>query len=143
LPGGGGYGNPLQRDPSDVLTDVQGGFATCESALRDYGVVFADGTVDASATEALRASRTRSPSTAFGFGSDRERWEEVFTDAAMTELNDRLYALPKAVRQDVRRAVFEAVVPGITESAGRPITDLLPDSGAATRRLREQLDAMA
>jgi N-methylhydantoinase B len=142
LPGGGGYGDPLQRDPSDVLADVQCGFVTCGSALRDYGVVFADGTVDASATEVLRISRTRSPRTAFGFGPDRERWEEVFTDAAMTELNDRLYALPKALRQDVRRAVFEAVVPGITESAGMPITDLLPEPAAATRRLREQLDAM-
>ena len=141
LPGGGGYGDPLQRDPHDVLTDVQGGFVTCEAAIRDYGVVFADGAVDASATEALRASR--SPNAAFGFGPDRERWEQVFTDAAMTELNDRLYALPKAVRQDVRRAVFEAVVPGITESAGQPITELLAEPAAAARRLREQLDAMA
>ena len=111
-----------------------------DAALRDYGVVFADGTIDANATEVLRATRTRSAKTTFGFGPDRERWEAVFTDAAMTELNDRLYALPKAVRQDVRRAVFEAVVPGITESAGRPITDLLIEPAAAARRLREQLE---
>ena len=127
LPGGGGYGDPLQRDPRDVLTDVQGGFVTCEAATHDYGVVFADGAVDASATEAARASRKRTPSNEFGFGPDRERWEQVFTDAAMTELNDRLYALPKAVRHDIRRAVFEAVVPGITQSAGRPITEPLTD----------------
>ena len=69
--------------------------------------------------------------------------EQVFTDAAMTELNDRLYALPKAVCQDIRRAVFEAVVPGITQSAGRPITELLTEPATAARRLREQLDAMA
>jgi N-methylhydantoinase B len=143
LPGGGGYGDPLQRDPPDVLADVQGGFITREAAMRDYGVIFADGAVDASATEALRSSRKRTPSKEFGFGPDRERWEQVFTDAAMTELNDRLYALPKAVRQDIRRAVFEAVVPGITQSAGRPITELLTEPATAARRLREQLDAMA
>ena len=48
--------------------------------------------VDTGATQTLRASHARPPSTAFGFGRDRERWEEVFTDAAMTELNDRLFA---------------------------------------------------
>ncbi len=58
----------------------------------------------------------------------------------MTELNERLYALPKAVRQDVRRDVFEAAVPGITGSAGRAITELLTDPSAATRRLRAALD---
>ena len=51
--------------------------------------------------------------------------------------------VPKAVRQDVRCAVVEAVVPGVIESAGWPITELLTDPAAAARRLREQLDAMA
>ena len=128
LPGGGGYGDPLQRDPADVLADVQGGFVTCEAATRDYGVVIRRWCGGRDGDRGIARARARGcRSTAFGFGPDRERWEEVFTDAAMTELNDRLYALPKAVRQDVRRAVFEAVVPGITESAGRPITELLTE----------------
>jgi len=90
----------------------------------------------------LRASRAAALPVTFGFGPDRELWEQVFTDAVMTELNDRLYALPKAVRQDARRAVFEAAVPGIADSAGRPITELLTDPAAASRRLRAALDAM-
>ena len=43
----------------------------------------------------------------------------------------------------MRCAVVEAVVPGVIESAGWPITELLTDPAAAARRLREQLDAMA
>ena len=39
LPGGGGYGNPLQRDPSAVRDDVLNGYVTLEAAERDYGVV--------------------------------------------------------------------------------------------------------
>ncbi|MEU0502396.1 hydantoinase B/oxoprolinase family protein [Nocardia sp. NPDC005998] len=37
--GGGGYGDPLLRDPQLVLDDVLDGKVTVEAALRDYGVV--------------------------------------------------------------------------------------------------------
>jgi N-methylhydantoinase B len=39
LPGGGGYGNPLERDPQAVLDDVVNGYVSLEAAERDYGVV--------------------------------------------------------------------------------------------------------
>ncbi len=52
--GGGGCGDPLERDPSLVLFDVEAGLATAEGARR-YGVVIADGKVDEAATAALRA----------------------------------------------------------------------------------------
>jgi N-methylhydantoinase B len=39
LPGGGGYGNPFERDPQAVLDDVLNGYVTLEAAARDYGVV--------------------------------------------------------------------------------------------------------
>jgi N-methylhydantoinase B len=39
LPGGGGYGNPFERDPERVLQDVVDGYTTIEAAERDYGVV--------------------------------------------------------------------------------------------------------
>ena len=142
LPGGGGYSDPWQRDPADVLADVCAGFVTCEAAARDYGVVIVGAEIDIAATKATRASRKHVPCATFGFGPDRERWEEVFTDATMTELNDKLYALPKAVRQDVRRGVFEAAVPGISDSAGRAITELLTDPTAAAQRLRVAINAL-
>ena len=37
-PGGGGYGDPRQRDPLRVLRDVRDGLVTVGSAERDYGV---------------------------------------------------------------------------------------------------------
>ena len=59
-PGGGGYGNPLRRDPARVAEDVRNGFVSREDARDDYGVVFQDGgfSVDEPATEALRAGKT-------------------------------------------------------------------------------------
>ena len=37
-PGGGGWGDPLEREPERVLQDVTEGFVTPASALRDYGL---------------------------------------------------------------------------------------------------------
>ena len=39
VPNSGGYGDPLERDPELVLSDVLDGFTTAELAERDYGVV--------------------------------------------------------------------------------------------------------
>lgn len=53
--GGGGWGSPLEREPSAVATDVIKGLVSVAGARR-YGVVLnAKGEVDSSATEALRA----------------------------------------------------------------------------------------
>jgi N-methylhydantoinase B len=37
--GGGGFGDPLERDPAAVREDVIDGYVTIERAARDYGVV--------------------------------------------------------------------------------------------------------
>jgi N-methylhydantoinase B len=56
-PGGGGYGNPLMRDPELVSRDVGRGYYTRAEARALFGVVLSpDGALDAAATEALRAS---------------------------------------------------------------------------------------
>jgi N-methylhydantoinase B len=57
--GGGGYGDPMDRDPARVLRDVVGGYVSVESAREDYGVVLTDGGlgVDRAATSAARAER--------------------------------------------------------------------------------------
>jgi N-methylhydantoinase B len=44
--GGGGFGNPLERDPERVRADVRDGFVTVEGAARDYGVVLDQQTLD-------------------------------------------------------------------------------------------------
>ena len=51
--GGGGWGDPLKRDPALVLADVKRSLATVEGA-KDYGVVITKGAVDEAATKALR-----------------------------------------------------------------------------------------
>jgi N-methylhydantoinase B len=60
-PGGGGYGDPLARDPDAVLADVREGVVSPEAAERAYGVALArDGhswSIDRAATQALRAQR--------------------------------------------------------------------------------------
>jgi N-methylhydantoinase B len=39
--GGGGYGDPLQREPARVVDDVLDGYVSVESAERDYGIIVA------------------------------------------------------------------------------------------------------
>jgi N-methylhydantoinase B len=51
--GGGGWGNPLERDPELVLQDVRRGLVTAEGA-RAYGVVLAGDAVDTAGTSRLR-----------------------------------------------------------------------------------------
>ena len=62
LPGGGGWGDPLDRDPSNVLNDARNEYISVEGANRDYGVVIDSSTwtVDLVATRNLRESRRRS-----------------------------------------------------------------------------------
>ena len=55
--GGGGHGHPFGRPEAAVLDDVLGGFVTEGAAADLYGVVVADGAVDARATRARRADR--------------------------------------------------------------------------------------
>jgi N-methylhydantoinase B len=64
--GGGGWGNPLERDPQRVLDDVLDEYVSKEAAEREYGVVLrgsaasGDLCLDREATQALRAARRRS-----------------------------------------------------------------------------------
>lgn len=56
--GGGGYGNPLEREPERVFEDVCEGLVSIDAAREFYGVVFdEDGNLDLAATDALRATR--------------------------------------------------------------------------------------
>jgi len=56
-PGGGGYGDPLERPPEQVLADVRDGKVSVEAAREDYGVVVdpETGEVDEEATRKRRA----------------------------------------------------------------------------------------
>ena len=61
--GGGGFGDPLGREPERVKVDVRDGYVSIEGAARDYGVVITGDPdsdpegleLDLAATEKLRA----------------------------------------------------------------------------------------
>ncbi|GHE93971.1 5-oxoprolinase [Amycolatopsis deserti] len=63
--GGGGWGDPLARDPERVLADVRNAYVSVEGAARDYGVVVVGDPhhdpeglrIDEQATAELRARR--------------------------------------------------------------------------------------
>jgi N-methylhydantoinase A/oxoprolinase/acetone carboxylase beta subunit/N-methylhydantoinase B/oxoprolinase/acetone carboxylase alpha subunit len=58
MPGGGGWGDPLDRDPKAVCWDVLNEKVSREAARELYGVVLADdGSIDEQATAVLRRSR--------------------------------------------------------------------------------------
>ena len=52
--GGGGYGQPAQRDPQLVLDDVLDGYVSIQAAEEIYKVVIRDGIIDEEATAELR-----------------------------------------------------------------------------------------
>lgn len=57
MPGGGGFGDPLRRDPEQVRDDVLNELVSREVAERDYGVVLTeDGSVDEPATRRRRGA---------------------------------------------------------------------------------------
>ena len=64
LPGGGGHGDPFEREPAQVTRDVEDGLVSVERARDVYGVVLKEGerpgtyTVDAEATARHRKEAT-------------------------------------------------------------------------------------
>jgi N-methylhydantoinase B len=57
--GGGGWGDPYDRDPARVLEDVRDGIVSIDGARRDYGVVIEPDAmqIDREATEEVRRGR--------------------------------------------------------------------------------------
>ena len=96
--------------------------------------------VDAEATRGARAGRVRArvrpnAGTDFDFGPERVAWERVFDDPTMLALNRGLFALPKAVRQKVRRRIVEEAVPGLPRAGYGRLDEALADADAVRARL--------
>jgi N-methylhydantoinase B len=110
-PGGGGYGDPLDRDPAAVAKDVADGFVTADEARETYGVVLpANGSVDVSATERQRgARRTRRAASEFSFGKQREEYESRFPPALQDAVALELMSYPAPSRHFLKEQVFDAL----------------------------------
>jgi N-methylhydantoinase B len=90
--GGGGLGDPLERDPEVVATEVDRGLVTESAAREEYGVVLTGGSVDESATESQRAEirESRDDAKEFDYGpmpDDEELAERIATER--DEFEDR------------------------------------------------------
>ena len=103
--GGGGRGDPFERETWRVAQDVERGYVSLEAARRDYGVVIRGGGVDEAATAGLRAGRTR-PTAHFHFGPERSGYEAQWTPAAYALLTDILADLPIHWRFFVKTEIF-------------------------------------
>ena len=57
MAGGGGWGNPIEREPSRVLDDVVDDRVSIQAAKEEYGVVISEGEnkIDLNATKMLRS----------------------------------------------------------------------------------------
>ncbi len=143
-PGGGGYGDPLERDVAAVERDVRLGHVSGAAALRDYGVVLRDGAADPEASAALRARLTagRGPRPAFDFGPEREAWEAVFDDAAMCEMAALLIGLGPSRASERRLELFMRIAPGLARGATTPMAERLGDPAEARARLAREMDRL-
>ncbi len=101
--GGGGYGNPYERDPELVLSDVLEEYVSIDAARRDYGVVITSRMkVDKEATEKLRTEL-----------KSKNKRERLFVDqatptyAATPFRQIKMSDLPQPVRQRVSESLKE------------------------------------
>ena len=117
--GGGGRGNPLEREPWRVAQDVARGFVSEQAARRDYAVVLHQGVLNESETRTLRAS-TNSSTMAFGFGTERRDWEAIWTPDAYAYLTEVLAGLPVHWRffakTEILRRMEHPGIAGITRA---------------------------
>ena len=128
--GGGGFGDPLERDPEHVAADADEGYVTSAAAEAVYGVVLREGAPDAAATAArrasLRATRLRVRVIA-GAGLDAGSGREV---RLSTEVATRLGVTPGAVVEFVnpRGAPLRAWVVGPVASpaGGGAVAEVAP-----------------
>ncbi|MBO0737391.1 MAG: hydantoinase B/oxoprolinase family protein [Alphaproteobacteria bacterium] len=106
--GGGGFGDPLERDPAMVENDVAAGLVSPSRAHDIYGVVLVDGAADAAATAARRSriGKARPQQHAFDFGPAREEWERVHGLAAQ-RIADWLPGLPAGVRRYAQAEIYQ------------------------------------
>lgn len=135
-PGGGGFGDPFDRDPAAVARDVNDELVSLRSARSDYGVVLretARGYVVDSAETARARLGVRRSVREFDFGEERDAWESVFSSELYDALNEHLFALDFEKRSGVRADYFSRVLIELPE--GFPTSPGTLEQRAAARSL--------
>jgi N-methylhydantoinase B len=109
--GGGGWGNPWERDPALVLFDVEQGKVDVAAAEADYGVVIRGGSVDTAATKVARArlaAAEKSPAH-FNYNDNRIAYEKVWTAKNYAAMGEVLQTLPVHWRHFIKRKIFAEI----------------------------------
>ncbi len=109
--GGGGWGNPWERDPGLVLFDVQQGKVDVDAAEKDYGVVIRDGQIDKAATQVARArlaAAERGPAH-FNYNENRNAYEKIWTSKNYAVMGELLQTLPVHWRHFIKRKIFAEI----------------------------------
>jgi hypothetical protein len=91
--GGGGWGDPLERDPEFVLADVRAGATSIEWAAKGYGVVIGDDGIDVAATERKRQAMRRARTSGTQPLRDQETCDHgasATTETALAALGARI-----------------------------------------------------
>ncbi len=107
-PSGGGFGDPMERDPARVACDVRNGLLSASAARLDHGVVVVDGTEDPAATLALRGLRPAEATAAlapFRFGPMREAYESAWPPEVSRTLADAVMRIDKGLRPHAMRTI--------------------------------------
>ena len=139
-PGGGGFGDPFERDPALVAQDVRQGLVSEDTARLDFGVAIDNGTVDMAETGRLRERGSGPEAKHHDFGEARDAWDTAIDAASMDELNSILIRLPPSLcqrqRQEILASVAQELNPANLEAAAPRIG--LADRLVALRRMVEE-----
>jgi N-methylhydantoinase B len=105
---GGGFGDPLARDPDRIARDLRAGLVTAARAAAAYGVVFdAAGGIDPAATEARRAAlrAARAAPALFDLGPERSAYDRIWPADMRAALATRALAAKPQLRNNLVRMV--------------------------------------
>jgi N-methylhydantoinase B len=139
-PAGGGHGDPLEREPELVATDVRAGLVSPGAARDAYGVVLRDGSFDAAATAELRARlrAERGATNRFDYGPFRRGLEERWPVEVSGECARLVNTLPVAVRDYVKHRIFD-VIQEVAKVRRPEVSDVRTAWEAVTARLERAL----
>lgn len=120
-PCGAGFGDPLERDPARVASDVLDGYVSPKAARDDYGVVLVDGGVDPQATrgERGRVAAERPAPADPDLGAERLEFEQFWSDSLQTAVNDAAWGMPAGLRTILRQELQRQVAADLRR--GEPV----------------------
>ena len=124
-PNGGGYGDPLKRDPARVLADIREGYLDIDSARADYGVVVVTDRVDEVATHALRvrlSAKREGALPEFDFGTERDSFERTFPNQLQNRVHEVLTRFPVPLRQYWKGVLWREI--GALVKSGERLSDI-------------------